>query len=370
MKDERLSMLAKNLLHHSLRLQKGEKFIIEGPVTAKPLIRQLIIQAEQIGALPFVIIHDEEISRWLLQGANEEQMKTDIEWMMRAYKDVTASISIQTAENDAEFAAIPAEKMQMKSRLRKPWIDMVVNEQKWVLLNWPAKAQAQKARMPFDEFSDFVIDTSCVDYGALGKRMQPLGELMRRTDRVRITGPGTDLTFSIKDIPLRICAGEHNIPDGEIYTAPVRDSVEGFLTYNTPCPYHGTVYENVRLEFSKGRITKASANANIDKLNAIFDTDEGARYIGEFAMGVNPRITRAFGNILFDEKIAGSFHFTPGAAYEKEADNGNRSAIHWDMVCIQTPEYGGGEIRFDDTLIRKDGRFILPELEELNPEAF
>jgi aminopeptidase len=221
--------------------------------------------------------------------------------------------------------------------------------------------------MPYSEFCDFIIDVSCIDYPAMGARMQPLCELMAKTDRVHIKGPGTDLTFSIKGIPVVPCAGEKNIPDGEVFTAPVRDSVEGTLTYNTPCPYHGKVYNKVSLEFSKGRIVHASAEQDSEALNAIFDTDEGARYVGEFSFGVNPLITRAFGNILFDEKIAGSFHFTPGKAYENEADNGNRSAIHWDMVCIQSKEYGGGEIWFDDVLIRKDGLFVLEQLKPLNP---
>ena len=196
--------------------------------------------------------------------------------------------------------------------------------------------------------------------------MSPLTELMEKTDRVRITGPGTDLSFSIKGIPVVKCSGLRNIPDGEVYTAPVRDSVNGTLAFNTPSIYQGATYENIRLTFENGRIVQASAN-KAERINEVFDTDEGSRFIGEFALGVNPYITRPMKDILFDEKIQGSFHFTPGNAYE-EADNGNRSAIHWDLVCIQTPDWGGGEILFDDRLVRKDGRFVLPELAGLNPE--
>lgn len=171
------------------------------------------------------------------------------------------------------------------------------------------------------------------------KAQQPLKELMERSDRVRIVSPGTDLTFSIKGIPAVKCAGENNIPDGEVFTAPVKDSVNGTITYNTPCPYRGTVFNNVSLTFKDGKIVEATAD-NSDKINEIFETDEGARFVGEFAIGVNPMILHPMGDILFDEKIAGSIHFTPGEAYE-DADNGNRSSVHWDMVLIQRPEYGG-----------------------------
>ena len=161
--------------------------------------------------------------------------------------------------------------------------------------------------------------------------------------------------------------GDHNIPDGEVFSCPVRDSVEGVIQYNAPTVYQGVSFDDIRLEFEKGKIVNATSN-NTKRLNEILDSDAGARYIGEFAIGFNPYITEPMRDILFDEKIAGSFHFTPGQAYE-EADNGNKSQVHWDMVCIQRPEYGGGEIIFDGELIRKDGLFVKEELESLNPDA-
>ena len=200
----------------------------------------------------------------------------------------------------------------------------------------------------------------------MDRAMDPLKELMERTDKVHIVAPGTDLRFSIKDIPTVKCAGQMNIPDGEVYTAPVKNSVNGVLSYNTPTIYDGTTFENIRLEFKNGKIIKATGS-DTEKLNHILDSDEGARYIGEFALGLNPFILKPMKDILFDEKIMGSFHFTPGNSYD-EAPNGNSSQVHWDMVCIQTSECGGGEIWFDDTLIRKDGMFIPEELQPLNPE--
>ncbi|MPM89798.1 hypothetical protein SDC9_136910 [bioreactor metagenome] len=220
--------------------------------------------------------------------------------------------------------------------------------------------------MSTEAFEDFYFKVCNLDYAKMAAAMDPLIDLMQKTDKVRIIGPGTDLHFSIKDIPAVKCSGLRNIPDGEVYSAPVRNSVNGHISYNTPAVYQGITYENISLEFADGKIIKAAAN-HTDKINKVFDTDDGARYIGEFALGVNPHIDTPMKDTLFDEKIKGSFHFTPGSAYD-EAFNGNKSAIHWDLVCIQNPEYGGGEIWFDDKLIRKDGRFIIPELNGLNPE--
>jgi aminopeptidase len=216
-------------------------------------------------------------------------------------------------------------------------------------------------------FEDFYFDVCTLDYARMSEAMDPLKALMDRTDRVHIKGPGdTDLRFRIGGIDAVKCDGEYNIPDGEIYTAPVKDSVEGVIAYNTPTHYQGTTFTDVRLTFRGGKIVEATSS-DPERINQILDTDDGARFVGEFAIGCNPYITWVMKDTLFDEKIAGSFHFTPGAAYD-DCDNGNRSAVHWDMVVIQTDEYGGGEIWFDDVLIRKDGLFVLPELEGLNPD--
>lgn len=296
-----------------------------------------------------------------------EQAEVDVKSQMALYEGMDATILIIAEQNDCEFAEIPASIFSEYSQIMRPASDYVVKQLRWVLLNWPTPAAAQKAGMSLAAYADYVFAVSSVDYAKMSVAMKSLKQLMEQTDRVRITSPGTDLRFSIKDIPAIPCAGECNIPDGEVFTAPVKDSVEGTIRYNTPCPYRGKVFHDVTLTFEAGKIVEATADDTLG-LNEILDTDEGARYIGEFAIGVNPLITRPMGDILFDEKITGSLHVTPGAAYEDEADNGNRSSVHWDLVLIQTPEYGGGEIYFDDVLIRRDGRFVLPELESLNPE--
>ena len=180
-----------------------------------------------------------------------------------------------------------------------------------------------------------------------------------------ITAPGTDLEFSIKGIPVIPCNGEHNIPDGEVFTAPVRDSINGVIRFNVPSLYQGTTFDGVELEFKAGKIVRATSANEPDKLNRILDSDDGGRYTGEWSIACNNRILRPMKDILFDEKIGGSMHLTPGNAYD-DADNGNRSRIHWDLILIQRPDYGGGNIYFDGELIRQDGRFLPEDLQPLN----
>jgi aminopeptidase len=224
---------------------------------------------------------------------------------------------------------------------------------------------AQAAGLSTEAFENLYFDVCTLDYARLGRAMAPLEQRLKKTDRVQLKSPGTDLTFSIKNIGAKMCKGDRNIPDGEVYSCPVKNSVNGVIQFNTPTIYSGTKFEHVRLEFKDGKVVKATAN-NTQRLNAILDTDPGARYVGEFSLGLNPYILNPMCDILFDEKIAGSLHFTPGQAYE-DCDNGNRSAVHWDMVLIQRKEWGGGEVWFDGELIRRDGIFLPKELQSLNP---
>ncbi|RFU68167.1 aminopeptidase [Peribacillus saganii] len=366
MRDRRLNELAALLLNHSVKLKDKEKILIRGHLNAKPLMTELIDEAYKLGAYPYIELMDDEISKHLALGYEREQLDTSAKWIKSIYEDIDAAIIVYGEENDAELAEVPAEKHKLRGEVMKESTSFLVNNRRWVLLNYPTKGLAQKAGMSTSRFEEYFLNVCTVDYESMYTAMQPLKDLMEKTDKVRIVSPGTDLTFSIKGISAIPCAGENNIPDGEIYTAPVRQSVNGIVSFNTPCPYQGTTFRDVSLTFKDGKIVEAHAD-QADKINEILDTDEGARYAGEFAIGVNPKITEPMGDILFDEKICGSIHFTPGEAYEV-ADNGNRSSVHWDMVLIQRPEYGGGEIYFDDVLIRKNGYFVLPELEGLNPD--
>lgn len=367
--DSRIETLAKNLIHNSCRLQKGEKVLIScNGIHPLPLVKQIIKETYRIGAIPFVELHTNSLDRELLLGATEQQQTMLAEKDAAFMKQMDAFIGVRGEDNLSEMSDVPTEKIDLHNKL---YTDPVhhkirVPSTKWVVLRYPTNSMAQSAHQSLEAFEDFYFDVCCLDYGKMSQAMDSLVTLMNQTDKVRLVANGTDLSFSIKDIPAVKCAGSCNIPDGEVYTAPVKDSIQGTITYNTPSEYNSFTFENVSLTFKDGKIVDCDGNDK-ERLEAVFNTDEGARYVGEFAIGVNPYITKPMNNILFDEKISGSIHFTPGNCYE-DAPNGNHSAIHWDLVLIMTPEYGGGEIYFDDVLIRKDGIFVIPELEALNPE--
>jgi aminopeptidase len=360
--------LAEVLINYSTNLQSGENVLIEAIDIPDHLVKALSLVAVERNTKPYVWVKQNRILRELLHHASLEQLKLFGENELALMKQMDAYVGIRGASNINELSDVPADKMKLyQEHILKPvHFEERVKNTKWVILRYPNASFAQQAGMSTEVFEDFFFDVCTLDYAKMEKAMIPLRDLMNKTDQVEIKGPNTDLKFSIKDIPAVICSGSHNIPDGEVYTAPVRDSVEGKIKYNTQTIYQGVTFSDVELTFENGKIVDAKGDKN-EKINEIFNSDEGARYVGEFALGFNPYITKPILDILFDEKIAGSFHFTPGNAYE-EADNGNRSTVHWDMVQIQTPEMGGGEIYFDGKLARKDGRFIADELQRLNPE--
>ncbi|MED1780837.1 aminopeptidase [Brevibacillus fortis] len=365
MLDPRLTKLANVLVNYSTNVQPGDNVLIDAMEVDAALIKELVKAVSRAGGHSFVSLRESSISRQLLLTGTEEQFRLESEMDKERMEKMQACIIIEGGLNINEVSDVPDEQMKLATSFFKE-VSIVRLKKKWVYLRYPTPSMAQLANKSTEAFEQFYFDVCTMDYAKMAKAMQPLKELMERTDRVKITGPGTELTFSIKGIPAIPCPGHYNIPDGEVFTAPVRDSVNGVISFNTPSPYQGFTFEKVRLEFVDGKIVHATAN-DTERLNSILDTDEGARYIGEFALGVHPVIREPMQDILFDEKIDGSFHFTPGRCYD-DASNGNKSNIHWDMVMIQRPEYGGGEIWFDDHLIRRDGRFLLPELAPLNPE--
>lgn len=369
MKDPRISELARNLVQYSTRIQPGEKVLIEVNGEATELTVALIDEVYAAGGLPFVTVKQEEIKEALLKNCTQQQMEMCARYEAARMQDMDAYIGIRAGENSFAMADLPQEKVTLFNKFwQQPvHMDIRVPHTKWVILRYPNHSMAQLAKMPTHRFEDFYFSVCNLDYAKMSREMDKLVDLMNRTDHVEIKGNGCNLSFSIKDIPAVKCAGDCNIPDGEVYTAPVRDSVNGEITYNAPSLYQGTTFEQIHLRFENGKIVEATAGKDTEKLNKILDTDEGARYIGEFALGVNPNVTTPICDILFDEKIRGSFHFTPGDCYE-DAENGNRSSIHWDLVHIQTEEMGGGEIYFDGRLIRKNGIFVVDELLGLNPE--
>ena len=367
--DERIKTLAHKLVNYSCRVQPGENVLVNvNGQSPLPLARQVIKEIYAAGGTPFVELKNAQIERELLLNATEDQLKFMARLDCERMSGMQAFIGIRADDNAYELSDVPSEKTRIFGKYYTTPVHhgIRVPHTKWVVLRYPTASFAQQAGMSQESFEDFFYEVCNLDYGKMSNAMDSLVELMEKTDRVRLVAKDTDLSFSIKGIPAIKCAGHSNIPDGEVYTAPVKDSVNGVISYNTPSTCNDFTFDNVVLTFKDGKITDARSN-DTERVNSIFDTDEGARYVGEFAIGVNPYITKPMNNILFDEKIMGSIHFTPGNCYD-EAPNGNKSALHWDLVLIQTPEYGGGEIYFDDVLIRKDGLFVTPELLCLNPE--
>ena len=368
MKDPRLQQFAKQLVQYSCRVQPGEKVLIEDRGIAPEFTTALVEEIYAAGGIPAVNLVNLQVERALMMGYTKEQLDWMADLDARRMADCQAYIGIRGGDNAFESADVPQEKKKLYGLHygKKVHSEIRVPHTKWVVLRYPTPAMAQQAGMSTAAFEDYYFRVCLMDYAKMSREMDKLVSLMMRTDKVRITGPGTDLSFSIKGQPAIKCDGKLNIPDGEVFSAPIRDSVNGTLRYNTPSLYQGTTFENIAFTFENGKIVKAAGNHEA-LLNKILDTDEGARFIGEFAIGVNPHITVPMKDTLFDEKIAGSFHFTPGECYD-DCPNGNKSAIHWDLVCIQTREWGGGDMYFDDVLVRRDGLFVLPELEGLNPD--
>jgi aminopeptidase len=368
MHDIRFDNLAKLLVEYSIRLKRNENVLIEAFDTPDEMTIALIRAARKVGGVPFVQTYHARVNRALALEASDRQLNLLASHELARMKKIDAYIAVRGSNNITELSDVPAEKMKLLAKKMRPVQDQRVKKTKWVVLRWPTPSMAQLAGMSTEAFEDFYFDVCTLDYRKLQPGMQALKRLMEKTDRVEIKGTGTDLRFSIKGIPAVICGGDRNIPDGEVFSCPVRDSVQGNVTFNAPSIYQGIGFDGIRLEFKDGKIVDATSNET-KKLNKILDSDPGARYIGEFSLGFNPRVLQPMRDILFDEKIAGSFHFTPGQAYD-EADNGNRSQVHWDMVSIQRPEYGGGEIYFDDKLIRRDGEFLPKQLRSLNRNRF
>lgn len=366
MHDLRFNKLAKVLVEYSTALKKGDHVLLDMIEVPDEFTVELMRAVRAAGAIPIVEARHGKINREIQMGTTPEHARLLCDVELYRMKKMQAYIAVRGGLNANESADVPPALSAMFARTIRPLLNYRVNKTRWVVLRWPTPSMAQAANMSTEAFEHFFFQVCTMDYRKMAKAMLPLEKRLKTADHVHIKGPGTDLSFSIKGIGAKCCNGLLNIPDGEVFSCPIKDSVNGIIQYNTPTVYSGTRFENIRLAFKDGRIVEATSNNN-RRLNEILDTDAGARYIGEFSLGFNPYILSPMCDTLFDEKIAGSLHFTPGQAYEL-ADNGNRSAVHWDMVLIQRPEYGGGEIWFDGELIRKDGRFMPKDLRGLNPE--
>ena len=370
-KDERITKLAESVLKNSVGLKKGEKIYIEAfSESTKELFEEFIRIAVKLGATPFYFYNDNAFVKNLVMAASAEQIEQYAKWHAALMDEMDCYVAVRGYDDLFALADVPAAKMKLYNNIyyNKVHFDRRIAKTRWCVMRYPNDTMAALSKMSRTALEDFFFDACLVDYKKMGKAMAPLKKLMDKTDKVRIKGNGTDLCFSIKGLKAIVCDGAMNIPDGEIYTAPVRESINGKIQFNTDTVYGGVFYSNVCLEFKGGKIVKAFSRANNDKLQKQLEVDAGARYMGEFAIGVNPYIRKEMMDILFDEKIACSLHMAIGNSYNDETFNGNRSSVHWDLVLIQDKAHGGGEIWFDDVLVRKDGLFVIKELEGLNPD--
>lgn len=369
--DERLVKMAENIINYSVELKKGETVYIEGfSDSTKDLFNELIKQATKVGAIPYFYFNNNAFIKSFIDNASEEQMIEYGKMHAEIMAKCDAYIAVRGYDDLFIFSDVDGKQMQLYNQYYYTPVhfDIRVPKTKWCVMRYPNNTMSALSGMSTTAFEDFYFQACLLDYKKMAKAMEPLKKLMDKTEKVQIKAPGTDLSFSIKDLGAIICKGDRNIPDGEVYTAPVKDSINGVIQFNTETVYEGEHFSNIRLEFKDGKIVKGTSTVNNDRFQQLLDSDGGSRFMGEFALGVNPYVTKPMLDILFDEKISGSLHMAIGNSYDDESHNGNRSAIHWDLVLIQTPEWGGGEIWFDDKLIRKDGRFVIEELEGLNPE--
>lgn len=366
MHDSRIDQLAAQLVNYSTEVAKGEKVLIDLFDVPDAIGIALIREVRKAGGIPFINNHVARLSREIAMGVEPEQADTVAELALAQMEKMDCYIAVRGAHNVTELSDVPEENMKRIAKAMRPVLNYRVGQTRWCVLRWPHPSMAQQAQMSTEAFEDFYFRVCLLDYPSMVEGMKALKARMDAAKDVHLVGPGTDLKFSIDGLQSIWCGGRHNIPDGECFTSPVKDSVEGKISYNATTVYQGKMFNDVVLEFEKGKIVSATAS-DTDAINKILDSDEGSRYIGEFAIAFNNEILQPMGDILFDEKIGGSFHFTPGQAYEGVADNGNRSQVHWDLVNIQRPDYGGGEIWFDGELLRKDGLFLPDDLQSLNP---
>ena len=369
MKDPRIAKMAKTIVEYFVKVKPGENVLIDTSGTDFSITKELIQAVYAAGAKPFIETRNPEVEALQLKSMSEEQMKLEAEFALAKMKKMDVYIGVRGTANIHSGNIIPPDQGEKHRHLYQYPVQMVerVENTRWVVLRVPGDAMAQNSGMSTEEFEEFYFNVCAFDYERLHECAKPLLKMMAQTDKVRITGRNTDLSFSIKGQPIPDI--EHfisNLPEGEVFVGPLKYSANGYITYNLPSKANSTEPEEIFLRFEKGKIVEIKGRNQKD-LERTFNTDEGARYLGEFAIGIHPKITKPIMETLFDEKMTGSLHVTPGNCY-KSSDNGNYSAIHMDMIMIQTPDFGGGDIWFDDTLIRRDGLFVPEELQGLNPE--
>jgi aminopeptidase len=359
--------LARTIVHYSLGVQPGERVLLDfRGVATLDLLRETVEAVTVAGGVPFPLVGDDSISARFLKSAREEQVESWGAVHETLMHEMHAYVRVNGTDNPFDTADLSdeARRWEREHYMSRVHLKLRVPKKKWVVLRYPGNSMAQQARMSRDAFADLYYRVCNFDYERFSRAMDRLKALMERTDSVRLTARDTDVTLSIRGIGVVKCDGRLNLPDGEVFTAPVRDSVEGVVTYNAGALYAGTAHDWIRLTFEKGKVVGIEASNDVAKVEQTLATDAGASYLGEFSFGLHPHLHDAIRDTLFDEKIYGSFHTALGQCYDTAA-NGNRSAVHWDLVCIQTEKYGGGDVWFDGELVRRNGHWVHPDLRDV-----
>ncbi len=358
MVDPRVRKLAEILVDYSTKVKKGDRVLIDADVDAHPLILEVYKLCLQRGAYPRVKIRYPGLAYIFFKYASAEQVRYFPEVEYYEIKHTDVYIRIRAPRNLRELESVDPTKISERMKVLKPILDWRVDKTRWVVVDYPTPALAQEAGMSMEEYEDFLFKACLIDWKELSKKLHKLKEILDKTDKVKIIGEDTELEFSIKGRVAIVADGEKNMPDGEVFTSVLEDSVNGYIYFDLPAVYLGRVVEGVRLEFKDGVVVKASARVNEELLKRILETDEGARRIGEFGIGLNYNITRPTKNILFDEKIGGTIHLALGRGY-KETLSKNESAIHWDLIKDMRKK--GSRIYFDGKLVFEDGKWLILE---------
>ncbi len=354
MRDPRIEKLADVLINHSTRIKPKETVLIASTELGQPLVEVLYQKVLALGAFPLLKLTFSTLQPLYFKNAANEQLDTLLEIEELIYKKADVLINVRAPGNMKELSSVDPDRMTRRMKTMQPIQEWVISGNlRWTLCNYPTQALAQEAEMSLDEYEDFVFGATNIDWSAQAEFLKNIKDVFDQGEKVHLVGKNTDLKFNLAGRSGIVCDGSHNMPDGEVFYAPVDDSAEGYINYDFPAIYQGREVNNVRLEFKKGQVVKASADKNEALLQKVIETDEGAKRIGEFGIGTNYGITKFTKDILFDEKIGGTIHLALGRAYP-EGGGINQSAVHWDMVKDLR---SSGKIYLDGKLVQENGEF-------------
>jgi len=364
-----LSRLADVIVNDCLSIEDGDLIILEGIDLPDNLLSDFADHLLAMKIQPYVIQKSQKILIQNIQNHNSEIIGLQADFEINIMKRAKAFIGLRFPTNLYMMECLgKSDREKILTNFIKPvHFEYRNNNLQWVYFRFPTREFAKNSGQNYTEFTKNYFNASLVNYEKMAYAFDPLAKLISKCQEVRIVSDSTDLRFYMSGKGVYKSCGQHNLPDGEIFTSPDKSSIEGFIRFNIPSIYYGNYFENIELEFRKGKIVGCHAENNSDLLKSILDIDEGAKFVGEFAIGLNPFVKTPILDILWDEKMHGSLHLAIGNAYPV-SNNGNKSAIHWDLILNQTSDYGGGALYFDERLVRKNGLFIDDHLQHLNPQ--